>query len=137
MENIKVNSRFFHSYAKKKLISTTLNGSRLKENGTLENDPKEMTEMLPAQYKSVFSEADAQKQVEGPDTSFRDERECSTLTIRVTREDIIQAICNIALCSAGGPDGFHDVFLKNCKEQLATPMKILLNKSLITGFIPN
>ncbi|KAG0719529.1 hypothetical protein GWK47_050285 [Chionoecetes opilio] len=55
VENIKVNSKFFYSYAKKRLTSTTSVGPLMKENGELEDGPQEMAEMLQTEYQRVFS----------------------------------------------------------------------------------
>ncbi|KAG0711058.1 hypothetical protein GWK47_021499 [Chionoecetes opilio] len=94
VENIKVNSKFFYSYTKKRLTSTPVVGPLLKENGELEDGPQEMAEMLQTEYQRVFSKPDTQKRVTDPCTFFS-ERKCGDIlltTFMITREDIIQAI---------------------------------------------
>ncbi|KAG0722137.1 putative RNA-directed DNA polymerase from transposon BS [Chionoecetes opilio] len=51
-------------------------------------------------------------------------------------EELIEAIDAISSDSAAGPDGFHAKFLKQCKLELAVPLKLIATKFLASSIIP-
>ena len=138
VENIKGNSRYFFSYANKKLRTTSAVGPLIKINGDLTGDVKQMADILKDQYESVFSTPRAAKAVTCPHTFFTDAPNSpdQLTTISITETEIIAAIDEIAPDAAPGPDGFHPQFLKKCKNELAKPLKYLWSKSLETGTVP-
>ena len=138
IENIKQNTRYFFSYANKKLKTTSAVGPLISQNGTLTGEPKEMSEILRKQYESVFSKANQEKLVSNPQDFFEETpntgQQLTNIIIRET--DIIAAIDEMAADAAAGPDGFHPQLLKRCKVELANPLKILWTESLATGTVP-
>ena len=60
---IKTNPKYFHSYAQKKLKSRAKIGPLEDQNGELVENPEKMANMLEEQYKSVYSEPMAEKEV--------------------------------------------------------------------------
>ena len=56
--------------------------------------------------------------------------------ILISDEDITKAIEETKLNSAPGIDGVTPMFLHKCKHQLITPLKLIFNKSIKTGQIP-
>ena len=84
-----------------------------------ESGPKEMAEILAAQYESVFSK---------PKTNLKDLKmptyEHNTLLqdIQITRTALITAMKEIDSASAPGPDELPAIFYNLFAEQLATPL---------------
>ena len=62
INNITANSKYFFSYAKKKLKTQSKVGPMYKENNIID-DSKEMADCLQEQFKSVFSEPDKDKHI--------------------------------------------------------------------------
>ncbi|CAL4078433.1 unnamed protein product, partial [Meganyctiphanes norvegica] len=57
--------------------------------------------------------------------------------IEILEEDIIKAIGGLNMNSSAGPDGIPAIFLINTKDSIATPLKLILRKSLDEGKIPD
>ena len=94
--------------------------------------------MLKEQYEGVFSPPRRDTIITDPDTFFNAHPESphQLTNIQVTEQDIISAINKITPNAAAGPDGFHAQLLKNCREQLALPLRLLWSKSLECGHVP-
>ena len=56
--------------------------------------------------------------------------------IRFTTQDIMDAIDDIKPHAAPGPDEIPPIVLKQCKEQLATPIHLIWSRSLASGSVP-
>jgi hypothetical protein len=56
--------------------------------------------------------------------------------LTVTKANIIKKIENLKKDSAAGPDNIHLIILKELKNQLALPLKLIFEKSLATGIVP-
>ncbi|XP_076045873.1 uncharacterized protein LOC143028125 [Oratosquilla oratoria] len=132
ISNIQINSKFFYAYANKKLKSTPTIGPLINPAGELESDPTKMAELLKLQYESVFSQPKDHMKVIDPHTFFNEPQVTphQLSSVEISTEEIIVAINKIAPNAAAGPDGFHAQLLKNCKHQLALPLKLLWNMSL-------
>ena len=130
---IKSNSKYFFSYAKKKSKIRSKIGPLLDKLGNLTSNNKEMAEILSQQYVSVFSKP--------TDNSTQSDNVESTVpnipSLQMTEKDFISAIDELSPSAAAGPDGFPAILLKNCKEELSTPLLILWNKSLEIGIVPD
>ena len=90
--------------------------------------------ILLKQFCSVFSDPDyADKvlpnflvpEVETPDTE-----------VQVTTEDILEAIKDIKMDGAPGPDGIPAILLKRCAESLSVHLQLLWSESMKTGLVP-
>ena len=136
VESIKVNPKYFYSYAKKKAKSIPKIGPLLKSKDQLTNDNKEMAELLSNQYASVFStprdeshpEYEAEDEAEPNPTKLSD--------IEFDKADIEAAIDELSSNAAAGIDGFPAILLKKCKEVLSYPLYIFWRKCLDQGHIP-
>ena len=135
VERIKANPKYFFSYAKsfskvKQNISTLLNS-----NQELVTDRKELANILQQQFCSVFSDPNC------PDTSV------PTFTVPpiikgdteivFTPESIEEAISEIKLDSAPGPDGIPEILLKRCATSLSVPIHLMWSESMSSGIVPN
>ena len=57
--------------------------------------------------------------------------------IVVTEESILESIAKIKIGSSAGPDSIPPILIKNCANALKTPLKVLFEKTLETGRIPD
>ena len=135
VERIKSNPKYFFSYAKsfskvKHTISTLLN-----DNQELVTDRKELANILQKQFSSVYSDPNC------PDTSaptFTVPPICSRDTEPVLTAGLIEeAISEIKLDSAPGPDGIPAILLKRCAASLSIPIHLLWSESMSSGIVPN
>ena len=134
VERIKTNPKYFYSYAKsfskvKHTITTLLNDRQ-----ELVTDQKEMANILQQQFCSVFSDPD------NLDTSTPTFNVPPIVTkdteIVLTQEDIEEAISEIKLDSAPGPDGIPAILLKRCASTLSLPIYLLWSESMRSGVVP-
>ena len=123
MERIKTNPKYFYSYAKsfskvKHTMTTLLNDKK-----ELVTDQKEMANILQQQFCSVFSDPNhldtSAPTFNVPPIVTRDTE------IVLTLEDIEEAISEIKLDSAPGPDGIPAILLKRCASTLSLPIYLL------------
>lgn len=133
---IKANSKYFFNYAKKFSNIKSSIGPLLNENGEYILNNKQMAELLSNQYTSVFTkpsvplkEANAFFHHDTVDGAFSD--------LDFNMEDIEEAIDDLSVTSAAGPDGFPTILLKNCKSILCKPLFTLWRKSLDLGIAPH
>ena len=136
---IKKNSKYFFSYAKKFCSLRTGIGPLLDSAKTLISCPSKMADMLSAQYTSVFSIP--KETIQEPWDYFPYDQSApgtsaKMMDIPFTRKDIQDAMAEIPLTAAAGPDRFPAIFLKMCREQLSEPLYIMWRRSLDTGTVP-
>ena len=132
IKKIKTNPRAFYSYAKKNCKSCSSVGPLLNEKGKLCSDPVEMSNILQKQYQKAFSDPTS-----GIKKLPKNLQLGNLLTdISLNENDIIEAINDIPVHSAPGPDKIPSRLLKECKKQLAPALLILWRTSLDTGKIP-
>ena len=92
-----------------------------------------MSNILKDQYSSVFSTP--KEPPIDPNALF--ENEPDTLNdIEFTPEDVKQAIRDISENAAPGPDGFPAILLRNCKDELASPLHHIWRQCLDLGITP-
>ena len=129
--NIKNNSKYFFTYARKKAKLTVPVGPLKDSAGNLVNSPIEMANILSNQYESAFSNP---VQI---DLDFSHTPDNMIQDMDFTEQDIMDAIDEVPSNSAPGPDRFPALFLKKCKQELVKPLYILWRKSLDTGKLSN
>ena len=136
IENIKVNSKFFFSYAKK--FSKTIDrvGPLLDSAKNVITGAKSICELLRQQYESVFSKPRKATENQDDPNKFYSKGKSKLADIAFTTDDIKSAIDGLSVNAASGPDGLPAILLKNCKDVLAFPIYILWRDSLDTGNIP-
>ena len=135
VEKIKVNPKYFYSYAKsfskvKHSISTLLNRDK-----KLVTERKELANILQQQFSSVFSDPNCPEKslptfTVPPLTSMDTE-------LILTPDHIVEAISEIKLDSAPGPDGIPAILLKRCASSLSVPIHLLWSESMSTGIVPS
>jgi hypothetical protein len=144
VENINKNPKSFYSFAKKSKKSKTGIDCLQREDGSLTENQKEISNLLNESFKKSFSVPLPSKQIDNISAFFEigleinDSKENSILQdFNFTEKEMIEAINKTKTYSSPGPDGWATSLLLNCKEELAEPLCILWRKSLDTGNIPS
>ena len=136
IENIKVNSKFFLSYAKQ--YSKTIDGvgPLLDSAKKIITGAKSICELLRQQYESVFSKPRKATENQDNPNKFFSKGKSKLADIAFTTDGIKSAINELSVNAASGPDGLPAILLKNGKDILTFPIYILWRDSLDTGNIP-
>ena len=137
ISNMKVNPKYFYTYAKKH-IKTKSSIGPFKMDDNLITAPEEISEKLSEQYSSSFSKPDLNHSIGDPKEFFSSTEDANNIlitNISFTKESIIKEIHNIKNDSAAGPDHFPAILLRECAEELSEPLHILWRHSLDTGDI--
>lgn len=134
---IKRNSKFFFAYAKKYSTIPTTIGPLIDSAGSVIGNIKTICEMFRQQYESVFSPPLPGKKVQDPKGFFKSSNETELQDITFSENDFIEAIKELKIESAPGPDGFPSIVLKKCSNAVALPLRILWRKSLDSGIVPH
>ena len=130
---IKRNSKYFFSYAKKFSKVKTKVGPLLNKDNEYVNDSEQMADLLQEQYQSVFNVPNFEKK--DPDELFTNEMH-GLYDISFYDEDIMEAIDEICTTAAAGPDGYSAMFLKKCRDNIATPLQMIWRSCLDSGITP-
>ena len=135
VERIRTNPKYFFSYAKsfskvKNNISTLLNS-----NQELATDRKELANILQQQFCSVFSDPNSSSK--SIPTFKVPPLIRSDTEVVLTPESIVEAISEIKLDSAPGPDGIPAILLKRCATSLSVPIHLLWSESQSSGIVPS
>ena len=136
VRNIKLNPRYFFSYAKK-FAKVKSSVSPLKDiHGILQADPKVKAEILQDQYVKVFSDpsaADIDQCTAQLNPDYTEKLE----NIEFDQQDIADAIKELDPYSST-PDGDIPArVLTRCSTQLSKPLYLLWQKSFQSGVIPD
>ena len=104
----------------------------MKVGSKYEDDSKKMANILTQQYKSVFT---TPKYI--PDVLLKQSKNGNSLSeITISDKDIKEAINNMAIMSALGPDGITASIYKECADQLIYPKKKIWEASLESVKLP-
>ena len=134
IENMKKKPKVFFDYIKNQKGEDRKIGPLKIGEEYIYND-KQICEILVKQYNSQFS-----MHTDIPVTSeekFNDVDEGDLFDIDVNEDIIIDAIGKLKHNSAAGPDGIPSKFLIKTKDSIATPLAIIMRKSLDEGSIPD
>ena len=137
VDNIKVNPKYFYSYAKSFSMVKVGIGPLINSVKQLISDPSQMASILSDQYASVFSapkHADDEPAALFPDLDFSDDFLADAL---FTEQELEFAMKDVASNSAAGPDCFPALLLKKCSHTLVRPFFKIWRKSLDSGTVPD
>ena len=139
IDSIKSNPKSFFSYAKRKQKTKPGIGPLQRSDGSYTDDPQEMCDILRSQYESVFSNPKTSFQIDDPDKFFFENNVTSPsfTDIDLSPEDFIEAIDEMPMHSAPGPDAWNSIFIKKCKNAIALPLCMIWRKSVDAGNIPD
>ncbi|XP_066931539.1 uncharacterized protein [Clytia hemisphaerica] len=134
ISKIKVNPKFFYSYAKRFSKTKPKVGPLLDPiTNKLTDNNLQMANILQDQYKSVFTPP--KSQYENPDLNPSQVTEKLDY-FDLTEDDFIRETQTLSSNSAAGPDGFPAIFLLKNKSQLAKPLRLIWQNILDKGFTP-
>ena len=100
----------------------------------LVTERKELANILQQQFCSVFS--DTHNPDKSPPTFAVPPLSSDDTELVLTTDLIVEAISEIKLDSAPGPDGIPAVLLKRCASSLSVPIHLLWSESMSTGIVP-
>ena len=133
VDKIRNNSKFFFKYARDKSHVKSPVGP-LSLDGEVLNDPKAMCDILKRQFESVYSipinSACIENILSEPGPRCIDDLDFSG-------ENIYENILKISKNAAPGPDGIPAIFLRQCAQQMKTPIFLLWRASLNEGSLPD
>ena len=123
--------RFFYSYAKQFAKSKSQIGPLFDKSNILQDSPKTMADILQDQYSAVFSTP-----LVNPQFSTDVHIPSNLLdNIIFSVDDIEEAIGEISENAACGDDDIPAIVLKRCKATVSTPIFLIWQYSMKTGFI--
>ena len=145
--NTKRNTKAFFKYSKQFTKRKNNIGPLMNENGSKTDIPEEMCEILKTQYEKAFNKTPADKEIKIDQANVLDNEKEIHINdffsedspfhhIDITTTDVISAISETKLNSSPGPDNFPPIILHKCKEELASPLRSIMKKSLETSKVP-
>ena len=131
-KNIKTNPKTFFNYVTSRCKSKETVSSLLTPLGELTKTDKEKAEVLNEFFASVFTKEDTNNV---PVIDKKTVIEISSVSIT---EDMIKNKLNqLKVDKAAGPDKLQPRLLKELKDSLTKPLKLLFDKSIACGKIPS
>ena len=103
----------------------------VKADGTLTENDKEKAEVLNEFFGSVFTSEDVSNV---PVFIHSNENILSEFSVR--EEEMRTRLRALKVSTSPGPDGIHPRILRELSDELAYPLTVLLNKSLVEGRLP-
>lgn len=138
---IKSDPNYFFKYAKKHSVCKTEIGPLLnKQSQSLTNEKSDMCKLLIEHFNSVFTTPTPSKIIYDPVAFFAKptyvpvDQTLSDITI--TPAIVTEAIKELKLHSAAGPDGVPSSLLKECSRELSPVLVKLFRSSISSGEIP-
>ena len=132
IEKIKEDPKYFYNYARSKSKVKTPIGPLQNGDSTV-TDPVAMSEILKAQFESVFVTQSNPILIE---PLLQEPGPRSIEDIDFTEDDIEECIMEIPQASSAGPDGVPAILLRMCAAELKGPIYHLWRTSLDAGKLP-
>ena len=132
----KVNPKVFFKYIRSKKTIKEKIGPVKDTNNTLVSDCKDMAEILNNFFHSVFVKEDTSSLPTANDI-FRGPDNEKLKIDAISEDDITKYLRNLDPSKSTGADRISTRLLRECKEELLLPLKLLFNKSLQEGVVPS
>jgi len=130
--DFKDNPKAFWSYVKGQTSVRSGVAPLKKDDGSIATKPEDKAEELNRFFASVFTDED-RNHIPTP----KPEQMTSVLeSIVITDKDIEQEIRGLKPGKSAGPDGIHPKVLIEVSEQISLPLKLIFQKSLHEGVVP-
>ena len=129
------NKRQFWKYIKAKRKDTNAI-STIMIDGSPHTDTLSKAEALNKQFKSVFTHEDIVNIPTMATSSDTGNSFPIMSDITFSLNGIQQALCNLQVNKASGPDRIPPYILKNCAEEISPVLKVIFTKSFTTGILP-
>ena len=134
IEDVK-NPKRLQAYCRSKTKIKKGIGNVMKKDGDETSSERETAEAFNEFLQSVFTGGSLQ---EGTLRENPINKQIDPFTdFGFTPEDVLNVLKALKTAKASGPDEVDSAFLKNCAEELKTPLYTLFRKSLDTSIIPN
>jgi hypothetical protein len=135
-ERSKENPKEFFNYIRsKKSVKETI-GPLQDCDGELIHDKTTMANILNDTFSAVFTKEDIEN-IPTPDNMFQGTDENRLTDIKISAEDVETVLNKLRVNKSPRPDGIHPRGLKELKDALILPLKIIFNKSLCEGKVPD
>jgi hypothetical protein len=135
-EHCKENPKEFFNYVRsKKSVKETI-GPLQDNNGELVHDKTNMANILNDNFSAVFTKEDTES-IPTPHNMFQGNDANRLTEIKVSSQDVEKVLNKLKVNKSPGPDGIHPRVLKEAKDALIMPLKIIFNRSLSEGKVPN
>ena len=134
VDKIKVNSKYFFSYAKRFKQVPSSPTILLDSNNSPVTDQKKIADLLQDQFKSVFSSPGSSS-----DSWFLHNKpkvDFPLTDLYISEDDVINAIDDIKNRSSCPRQDIPATVLKKCKYSLCTPLQLFWTKSFEHGIVP-
>ena len=130
-KNIKTNPKGLHNYLSTKSKPRESVANLIKDDGSLTENDSEKAHVLNNFFCSVFS-------VESDDDipTFDSGTDAKLSDVKITQEMMLKALKALKPSKSPGPDEIHPRVLRETAEELSLPLKILFDKTMDTGKIP-
>lgn len=132
LAQMKKNPKYFYSYVKKFQKTESRIGPLQDDKGNLSTDPETKANLLQNQYIKVFSNPKKANLTK----AYREKCNVEIKDINLTVKDVTDAIKEIPLHAAPGPDKIPALLLKECADQIAEALVLIWRKSLDSGEVP-
>ena len=129
--DIKNNPKKFYSYVRSKNKSKEGIGPLLSDNDQLVESDTEMVQILNQFFSSVFTTEDM---VNIPKDAMSVEMEINNISC--TLEDITKGLLKLNVNKSCGPDKLYPRVLKELANEIAKPLQIIFNKTILEGKVP-
>ena len=133
IQKMKRNPKYFYSYVKKFNKTESWIGPLQDEHENLHSNPDIKANLLQDQYIKVFSDPTKRKN----NKVYESKTDAEINDIIITAKDILDAIKDIPMFAAPGPDKLPAIVLKECSLQLVEAIIIIWRKSLDMGKVPD
>lgn len=133
--NIHSNIKLFFAYTKSQKQTNTyptefeFNGVQTSENG-------QICELFRTFFQSTFTEPPYPHSARYEAPNIPNERP-NINCLPFSENEIVHMLKSLDINKNGGPDAIPNIFLKSTAAYIAKPLKIIFNKSLISGVFPN
>lgn len=130
-KNIKTDPKAFYAYVASKQKPKDGVANLSKNDGSLTENDMEKAEVLNAFFSSVFTKEDLDNIPTFP-------TRCSNVLSHVTVSEEVMAkkLAGLNISKSCGPDGVHPRLLKELSNELACPLKMLFDRTMQEGKIP-
>jgi hypothetical protein len=123
--------KLFHAYIRKKKRGALSVGPLRLPCGRVIDDSQQMSEIFVSSFASVF--VGGVPVDPSPGQRFIGQMR----NFVVSLQDVHSILLGLDESSAMGLDGLHPKLLKSCADQLALPLYLIFNQSLISGVLPD
>ena len=127
----KENSKFFHSYIRRKKVGTPSVGPLRLNGGSLTDKPSIMADLLADTFSSFYN-----CELTNSLTEYNQIFNGNLDTVPISEAVVSEKIGALDASSSMGPDGVHPMLLKSCPG-ISFPLYLIFKASLAVGSLPS